>query len=151
MYTPLLPPGKRVAIPVDEPRGAVRFLAAGDHRGRMYQPMEWGSYVSWQLDPRVQVFVDSRIDFFPDRVWADYVSIGTRPDRALALLDRYGVNLVLWDPRLSRDLPALLESAPEWRRVYDDRTSVVFARRRETGDRGVETPSLMTDWKPAPR
>jgi len=94
----------------------------------MYQPMEWGSYVSWQLDPRVKVFVDSRIDFFPDSVWDDYVSIGTQPDRALATLNRYGVNLVLWDPRLSRALPATLDASPEWRRVYSDGKSVVFWR-----------------------
>ena len=101
-----MPPNKRVAVPDNEPLDAVTFLAARGYEGRMYQPMEWGSYVSWRLDPHVKVFVDSRVDFFPDQVWTDYVSIGTRPDRALATLDRYAVNLVLWDPRLSRTLPA---------------------------------------------
>ncbi len=127
-FNPLLPPHKRVAVPYDEPLEAVTFLASSNYQGRMYQPMEWGSYVSWRLDPRVKVFVDSRIDFFPDSVWDDYVSIGTQPDRALATLDRYGVNLVLWDPRLSRTLPAALDASPEWRRVYSDGKSVVFWR-----------------------
>jgi hypothetical protein len=146
MYNPLLPPNKRIAAPVDEPRGAVQFLAAAGYEGRMYQPMEWGSYVSWQLDPRVKVFVDSRIDFFPDRVWTDYVTAGTRPERALAVLDRYSVNLVLWDPRLSRELPALLDSAPDWRRVYDDRTSVVFVRQGKLEAlRGNESPDSLQD------
>jgi hypothetical protein len=128
VYNPLLPPNKRLAVPENEPRDAVRFLAASGYEGRMYQPMEWGSYVSWQLDPRIKVFVDTRIDFFPDRVWTDYVSIGTRPDRALATLDRYAVNLVLWDPRLSNTLPATLDTSPDWQRVYRDHNSVVFAR-----------------------
>jgi hypothetical protein len=150
MYNPLLPAGKRVAIPRDEPLGAVEFLASGDHQGRMYQPMEWGSYVSCQLDPRVKVFVDSRIDFFPDRVWADYVAIGTRPDRALDLLERYGVNLVLWDPRLSRGLPALLESSPDWQRVYRDQTSVLFVRHPDRSAQ-VGPPRRSTSWRPTPR
>ena len=89
----------------------------------MYQPMEWGSYVSWQLDPRIKVFVDSRIDFFPDEVWTDYVSIGTRRDATLATLDRYAVNLVLWNPGLSEALPATLEASPNWQRVYEDRSA----------------------------
>jgi hypothetical protein len=152
-YNPLLPPDKRVAAPVDEPRGAVQFLAAAGYEGRMYQPMEWGSYVSWQLDPRVKVFVDSRIDFFPDRVWTDYVTVGTRPERALATLDRYGVNLVLWDPRLSRELPALLDTAPDWQHVYGDRTSVVFVR--QAGSLSyhgrLEAYPTMTGRMPVPR
>ena len=122
----LLPAEKRATVPADEPWGAVAFLSEAGYEGRMYQPMEWGSYVSWRLDPRVKVFVDSRVDFFPDSVWNDYVAIGKRPDQALDTLQKYGIGVVLWDHRLPSSLPHVLDASPTWRRVYGDHNSVVF-------------------------
>jgi hypothetical protein len=62
------------------------------------------------------VLIDDRVDLYPVRLTADYVRLlDGRPD-ALALLDRYGVDTVLWptDRALHAQLAA---SDGRWRRV----------------------------------
>ncbi len=128
-YNPLLPPAKRLLYPVDEPRQVVGFLKRSGCRGRIFNTMEWGGYLSWHLQPEVKVFIDGRIDFFPDAVWNDYIRIaGAAPDWELTLA-RYNVEVVVWNPELSKKLPIALEQSPGWKNVYHDATATVFARR----------------------
>ncbi len=126
---PLLPSSKRQPAASDTPSGAANYLAIHDYRGRLYQPMEWGAYMTWALDPRAKVFVDSRVDFFPDTVWNDYVQIGTQPDQAEQLLDAYGVDAVVWDRRRAKVLVEVLQHSGQWQQVYQDPLAIVFFRK----------------------
>jgi len=124
----LLPATKRSRTPQAVPTGVVQFLRQRHYRGRLYQPMEWGALLSWELDPGAKVFVDSRIDFFPDPVWNDYVLISRRPDLAERILDRYAVDTVVWDRRRRPGLVRVLEQSKHWRRAYQDDLAVVYQR-----------------------
>ncbi len=132
-YNPLLPPGKRHAHAHDEPRAVVEFLQAGSYQGRAFNPMEWGGYLTWHLDPKVKVFVDGRVDFFPDEVWNDYVRVGAAARDWEAVLDRYDVELVIWNRRLGNHLPDVLERSPHWKNVYRDELGTVFVRNSADG------------------
>ena len=49
------------------PCGSVEFLRRNQLKGNLYNPLWWGSYVTWELYPNVLVAVDGRnISLFPD-------------------------------------------------------------------------------------
>jgi hypothetical protein len=127
-YNPLLPPGKRQAHSDDEPWRMVEFLQQSAYRGRTFNSMEWGAYLTWHFDPALKVFIDSRIDFFPKRVWDDYVRIGNADPGWQELLDQYQVELVVWNRQLSDKLPTALTQSAHWKNVYQDPLATVFVR-----------------------
>ncbi|MFO0911871.1 MAG: hypothetical protein U0795_02855 [Pirellulales bacterium] len=95
---------------------------------RSIAPLSWGSYLSWHSQGRIASFVDSRVDFFPDQVWADYQRIqGAAPD-ALKILDDYGVDLVVCGPH-NQTLADRLTNSNAWREVYGDSLARAFVRR----------------------
>lgn len=102
-----------------QPQGAAVFC-----------PMEWGAYLTWKTDGRAKVFIDGRIDFFPDDVWRDYVTIGQALPGWEGLLDRRGIDRVVWNKSFWPSLPAGLARSPEWRKVHEDATGWVFVRAR---------------------
>jgi hypothetical protein len=124
---PLLPPCKRQAHSDDEPWAAAEFLARSPYRGRAFSPMEWGAYLTWHFDPAIKVFIDGRVDFFPDDVWKDYQRIGRAAPGWQESLDRHSVELILWNCRLGA-LPAALSRSPRWKKVYEDDLAVIFVR-----------------------
>jgi len=128
---PLLNPAKRLAVPAQEPRQLVEFLRKRGYTGRCYNPMEWGAYITYCLDPQVKVFIDGRVDFFPDDVWQKYEDVWRLHQDRARILDSYHVNLVIWSRRFVSDLPAALEQSDEWRLVYRDEVGVVFARNQQ--------------------
>lgn len=127
-YNPLLPPEKRLAHPSDEPRQVVALLAEQGFRGRVFLPVEWGSYLNWHLSPQVTGFIDSWVDFYPDEVWNDYQRIGRGDSGWDEALRRYQVDLVVWNHRLQTQLPAALAASEHWRRLYEDDLCCVYAR-----------------------
>jgi hypothetical protein len=123
----LLPRFKRASLSSTEPQAAVDFLKHHGRYQRLFNPMEWGGYLSWQLDGDCKVFIDPRVDFFPDKVWDDYVTIGKAAPGWQQTLDVHRVDLVLWDPRLAA-LPAALAGSERWHNVYRDEQVTIFAR-----------------------
>jgi hypothetical protein len=143
-WNPMLPAAKRRAYAANEPREVVAFLRtyvqeskSEDRPWRVYSTMEWGSYLTCFLDPRLKVFLDSRVDFFPDEIWDAYIRIGTVRSDWRELLAKYGVQMIVWNRRLSDELPTALENSPTWRSVYQDDLAAVFVR----GDARRDAPA----------
>src|SRR5207247_1118828 len=75
-YNPLLAPARRSAPPTQTDLEAVAaYLPAGATPGRLFCRFEWGEYLSWALTPRYTVFMDGRIEIFPDEVWSQYTAV----------------------------------------------------------------------------
>ena len=72
--------------------------------------------------------LDSRVDFFPDDVWDAYIRIGTVRSDWRELLDKYDVEMIVWNRQLSEELPTALQSSLEWNSVYEDDLAAVFVR-----------------------
>ena len=49
---------------------AADYVADRGGSGRLFTRFEWGEYLTWLLGPRFPVFMDGRIEIFPDEVWA---------------------------------------------------------------------------------
>lgn len=131
LFNPLLPGEKRSAVR-GEPNQTLAFLQQADLRGRLFHPLEWGCYASWTLDANWKVFVDTRIEAFPDDVWNDYMDAAFQG--RLEVLDRRRVDIVVWDLTRGDALPELLSASEKWRERYRDDIGVVFER--------IQTPAV---------
>ena len=86
-----------------------------------------GNYLELVYGTRANAFIDDRIDMYPASVVDDYLVLEHGlPDWA-RVLDRRGVDLVLWDR--ASPLTGLLAASPQWRTLYQDSSWAVMCRR----------------------
>jgi hypothetical protein len=115
------------------PCGAVEYLRATGVKGHLYNPLWWGSYVTWNLYPAVQVAMDGRnITVFPDDMVKENLRFYTRPasDVNPGLPLEYDTDLLL----VPADSPAIgpVRRDARWRELYADRDAAVFSRADRT-------------------
>jgi hypothetical protein len=101
------------------PVAAVSFLERTGLRGPAHRVAEQdvvGCYLDLRFGKRARTFVDDRYDMFPLRVSEDYAGLlKGRPD-SVRILERYRVDVVLWDRSLP--LVPLLRATGQWRQVH---------------------------------
>lgn len=127
-------------FPVD----AVEYLNRHDVPGPMYNSYGFGGYLIWSRGPEHKVFMDGRSELYErGGVLADYLEIeDVRPD-ALSVLEKYGFQSCL----MNHDAPlaTLLAALPNWQKVYEDSTSILFVRRSGSPDLGAQSSIAATD------
>ncbi len=72
------------------------------------------------------VFIDERYEMFPAPVIRDYQRLLSASPETNAVLERWKVNVVLWERRLP--LTAVLKGSGQWREIYGDERWVVLTR-----------------------
>ncbi len=107
------------------PYGAVAFLREAGRDGRVYNPLWWGSYLTWELHPGVSVSMDGRnVTLFSREAVAENLTfyLAEEADPATPLSRRPDYLLVPADaPVLPR-----LRSDGRWAQVFDDGDAVIF-------------------------
>jgi hypothetical protein len=112
---------------IDAPQRLVEATAhAIPSRGRVFVSQPWGSWFEFAV-PTDPVFVDSRIEIFPNRVWNDYVDVMTGREGWQGILDRWHVDAVVLQAE-DTTLGSLIAKDPGWRLVYRDELGSVFVR-----------------------
>jgi hypothetical protein len=76
-----------------------------------------GNLLELRDGPGRRVFFDDRFDMFPTTVTKDALALNAGSPRSQAVLERYGIDLVLW-PR-THALTSILAATGEWRSLYD--------------------------------
>lgn len=126
---PLLPTAKRHSCPAEEPRELVNWSTSGTNNEiRSFTSLRWAPYLTWYSRGRIQSFIDSRVDIFPDAIWSDYESIVGGGNKALELLDRYGIEMVVCDAQLAR-LSKTLRDHAGWHVEYENSIGQSFRRK----------------------
>jgi len=111
------------------PVRAVNFLEESDLIGgdlRLAHQDVVGNYLTLRYGRQAPVFIDDRVDMYPVEVSRDYRRLLRGQPGALDTLDRYGIDLVLWDRQLP--LIQILEASGQWRQIFRDRDWVVYER-----------------------
>jgi len=85
-----------------------------------------GNYLTLRFGRRVPVFVDDRYDMFPEDVAKDYRTIKAGGPEALSLLNKYNIDVVLWNRQ--QPLATVLAASPTWVQVFRDGDWVVYRR-----------------------
>ncbi len=94
---------------------------------RMLSTDTTGNYLELLDGRQANAFIDDRVDMYPPAVVDDYLTLEHGTAGWAQVLDRRGIDLVLWD-RTSA-LVGLLSSSPQWRVLYQDASSSLLCRR----------------------
>ncbi len=114
----------------DYPVDAIAWMDANDLPGpgqRLVTPETVGNYLELVKGTDAQVFLDDRVDMYPDTVIEDYLVLHEGRSGWASVLDRNETDLVLW-PR-DRSLEQLLLQDASWQTVYQDGEWTLSCRR----------------------
>jgi hypothetical protein len=106
---------------VDAVRGTV---PAGS---RVFASEVYGSWVEFSL-PEDPVFVDPRIEVFPEDVWDDYFVVEDGRTGWDATLRRWDVDALILHPGWASGLLAVIDESPDWHRVTTSPEGSVYVR-----------------------
>jgi hypothetical protein len=115
----------------DELEAAYRHLRRTDPGGNIFSRLEWAAYFTYTATPDCKVFMDVRIDMYPDDVWDAFAGVTTGRADWQDILDRYHVDYLVLDAGYHRRTGLLprVEESPRWRRTYEHGNLLVFVRR----------------------
>lgn len=111
------------------PEKAVDFMMENKLPQPIFNPYNWGGYLSWRLYPEYKVFTDSRM--IDPAVHAKFNAIYT--GMSSVVLDEYGINTAIFNPvdffdgDIEKPVLYLIRDA-DWRLVYFDNGAVIFVR-----------------------
>ncbi len=116
------------------PVGAVAFIKANKLGGKMFNSMNWGGYLLWNLSATTNLFIDGRT-LDPYRV-APYTNILWATPEGLRFFEQHNFDLALlpYSSAFSdKRYPVIdyLQNNPGWQLVYQDGLGYLFARRTQ--------------------
>ena len=127
-YWPL-PQAKAGLISAETPVQATNVLLEKRLPGHVFHAMSFGSYLIWAAYPQYQVFVDPRIELYPENVWMDYLKISNASEDWDVMLKNYGVNTLMLSPVEQANLIQAARESGAWIEQYLDLAAVLFTRR----------------------
>jgi hypothetical protein len=126
---PLVPEASKGYLAGNTPTEVAEYVRTERPPAPVFNYMEWGGYLEWELYPRYQMFIDGRFEAREVEVWNDYLAVfRARADWA-EVLDRYGVNTLVLNKTAMPSLVRFVWASPEWSKSYEDEMGVVFVRR----------------------
>ena len=153
-FKPWLPflPEKAGLVGYETPVEATQYML--DHKlpGRVFHGMGFGSYLIWAAQPAYPVFVDSRIEMYPPEIWNEYMEIGNGVEGWEEMLNTYGVNTLMLEPKNQAGLINAASQSREWDQVYSHPAVVILVRRSLLERQGVisESAWLLPEQSPVP-
>jgi hypothetical protein len=134
-FNPLLGPTRRGPRVEDDLEAVQRHLSGTAQPGRIYSHFEWGEYLSWSAAPRCKVFMDGRIEIYPDDVWDQYSEVTFGRDRWNNILDDYGVDYLILDADLHGRTGLLdrVAHSSRWQQAFASRRAILFVRKAGNG------------------
>lgn len=121
------------------PVRAVQYLRRHPIAGNMLNDDRWGGYLIWAM-PGHGVFIDGRFDIYEyGGVLMDFFKFKHLRGNPHLFLGRYDINSAL--VRRGTTVGKYFAGRPGWRKVYEDRNSVIFTRLGPPGlSRGAKLP-----------
>jgi hypothetical protein len=125
---PLVPASGKPALAESTPTKLAAFLKSGTAPAPIFNYMEWGGYLEWELYPQYRLFIDGRFEARQVQVWWDYLSISRGRADWQKTLDKYGVRTLVLNKEFHEDLIPFVEESAAWEKVYEDKQGIVFTR-----------------------
>jgi hypothetical protein len=113
-----------------QPLAAASFVRTNDLRGRLYNPLWWGSYLSWELYPRMLVSSDGRNDtVYPIARIGENLLFYATHDPDLEAPWRDGADFLLVPA--GAFVSSRIRGDSRWVVVHEDAVSTLFVRNDE--------------------
>jgi hypothetical protein len=103
---------------------AAQSTGPGDH---LWVDQVWGSWFEYRLPDRL-LFVDSRIELFPQSVWTDYLDAANGRAGWQSILDRWDVDVAVLSDGQSGELLERIAHDAGWQRTYSNDDGSVYVR-----------------------
>ena len=94
---------------------------------RMFVPEIWASWFELEV-PANPVMIDPRIELFTGAVWDDFDQISNGEGDWEAVVDRYGIDVLVLSREQHSGLIAVLGDHPGWDLVYEDADGLLLVR-----------------------
>lgn len=113
------------------PAGAAAFIKQNNLRGKIFNTMNWGGYLLWQLRDNVTIFMDGRM--LDPRRLVPYTHMLWATPQGIVFFEQENFDLALvpYGNSFSDErypLIAYLKSNPGWKIIYQDGAGYLFAR-----------------------
>ncbi len=115
------------------PDQAAIFLRQVDTTGRLFNTMGFGGYLIHELWPGRQVYIDGRLDVFPDRFLSAYGHLMRTGEGWEQTCETHGISLAIVELKVGAaadsGLHRKLRTDPDWSCVFISHNALVYARR----------------------
>ena len=125
---PLVPAHAKAALAESTPIRLASFLKSGSVPAPIFNYMEWGGYLEWELYPQYRLFIDGRFEARQVQVWRDYLSVSRGRTDWQKTLDHYGVRTLVLNKEFHTDLIPFVSNTQVWNKVYEDKQGIIFTR-----------------------
>lgn len=128
-FNPLLGPTRRGQRVEEDLDSIQHHLAEARAPGNVYSHFEWGEYLCWAA-PGHKIFMDGRIEIYPDDVWEKYSTITFGRDCWQQILDDYRVDYLVLDADYHGPTGLLerVARSPHWQHVATSHSALLFKR-----------------------
>lgn len=121
--------------PTAFPEGGVPMKLIEPHlnllaSGRLFASDQIADYLLFRSYPRQKVFMDSRHNYYGEKIGNDYLTINNGGRTWRSLLEEYGLTVILCDA--DAPLASLLQAAGGWRIVDSDGKFILFEREKRS-------------------
>jgi hypothetical protein len=127
----------RPVAPFSHPQKSIAYLKAHPVAGHMFNADRYGGYCLWQLYPKYQVYIDTRLTIRDKSFFEEYLELLETPQLFETVLGKYGITSVMLPASIPRYTPLIkyLYNNPEWSLVVADGSECLFLKNeiRPTG------------------
>jgi hypothetical protein len=92
---------------------------SGQFVGSVFASPTKGEFLLWALPSQIPVTY-SHMHLFPPQFWAELGSVAAGQSNSPDVLERYGVNLLIFEPMICPKLIKELENSSEWKIILDE-------------------------------
>jgi hypothetical protein len=126
---PFVPASAKDALSSETPFGVTGYVKQNNPPAPLFNYMEWGGYMGWELYPRYQMFIDGRFEARQVKVWEDYLAISRGRADWQEILERYGVRTLVLNKTYQAHLLPIVAGSAGWNRVYEDKTGIIYTKK----------------------
>jgi hypothetical protein len=110
------------------PIDATSFLLQRKPEGRLFSDMGFSSYLIWAARDGYPVFVDPRIELYPQEIWEDYIWITNALPGWEDTLKEYDIRILMLDPIEQSNLNDAVKKNSHWRLIYEDQSALIYVQ-----------------------
>ena len=110
------------------PVETANFLCEHPPRGQVFNPMEWGDWLTWYGPPDIQCVANSHVHLLPEEIWQAYQRVVETRTGWEETLDLLGTTTIVIDRERHKGLLTAISESAKWRIVHEDRLAVVAER-----------------------
>ncbi len=107
------------------PIKSTEFLVKNKLDGRLINQLGFGSWFVWALHQ--PVFIDGRLEVIKEEFYTEYQNSLNKGGLKF-LIDKYEPQLIAYNHAFANNWSSLLRTLPDWRMIYLDKNSIVYAR-----------------------